>query len=120
MRHTDISGAHRLEGVVIIHGPGIRSATLTQPATIYQVAPTLLYLLGLPQDGRMMALAPARGGVLEEAITPNRLELQPIRMIPEYPGTDRTALLRSTSNRYVPDPNREREMEKLRSLGYIQ
>ena len=120
MRHTDISGAHRLEGVVIIHGPDIRSATLTQPATIYQVAPTLLYLLGLPQDGRMMALAPARGGVLEEAITPNRLELQPIRMIPEYPGTDRTALLRSTSNRYVPDPNREREMEKLRSLGYIQ
>jgi len=106
--------------VVILNGPDIRSAALAEPATLYQVAPTLLYLLGLPQDGRMMALAPARGGVLEELIAPERLERQPVRMIPEYPGTDRTALLRTVSNQYAPDPNREREMEKLRSLGYIQ
>jgi predicted AlkP superfamily phosphohydrolase/phosphomutase len=120
MRHSDISGAHRLEGVVILNGPDIRPAALDDPATIYQIAPTLLYLLGLPQDGRMVALAPLRGGVLEEAITPDRLGRQPIRMIPEYPGTDRSALLRSISNPSAPDPSREREMEKLRSLGYIQ
>ncbi len=120
MRHSDISGAHRLEGVVILHGQDIQPATLTEPATLYQVAPTLLYLLGLPQDGRMMALAPAQGGVLEEAVTPERLQRQPIRMIPEYSGTDRTTLLRTVSRQYAPDPNREREMEKLRNLGYIQ
>ncbi len=120
MRHSDISGAHRLEGVVIIHGPDIRSTALTPPATIYQVAPTLLYLLGLPQDGRMMALAPKRGGVLDEALTPERLQRQPIRMVTDYPGTDRSALLRTISREYAPDPNREREMEKLRNLGYIQ
>ena len=120
MRHSDISGAHRLDGVVILHGPDIRPAALAKPATLYQVAPTLLYLLGLPQDGRMMALAPKRGGVLEEAVTAERLERQPVRMISEYPGTDRSALLRTISRQYAPDPNREREMEKLRNLGYIQ
>ncbi len=120
MRHSDISGAHRLEGVMILHGPDIRADALAEPATIYQVAPTLLYLLGLPQDSRMMALAPDHGGVLEGAVTPQRLQRQPISMIPEYPGTDRSALLRSITNPSAPDPSREREMEKLRSLGYIQ
>lgn len=120
MRHSDISGSHRLEGVILLSGPDVRATALTEPATIYQVAPTLLYLLGLPQDGRMLALAPERGGVLEEAITADRLRRQPVRMVREYPGTDRSALLRSAANPFAPDPNRERELDQLRSLGYIQ
>jgi len=120
MRHTDISGAHRLEGVIIINGPDIRPLALAEPATIYQVAPTLLYLLGLPQDGRMLAMAPARGGVLAEAVDTDRLERQPLRMVAEYPDTDRTTLLRTPDRPHAPDPVFAREMEKLRSLGYIQ
>ena len=120
MRHTDISGSHRLDGVIIVNGPDIRPLELPQPATIYQVAPTLLYLLGLPQDARMLALAPARGGVLAEAINENRLRRQPLSMVEAYPGTDRSTLLRSPDRPHAPDPAFAREMEKLRALGYIQ
>jgi predicted AlkP superfamily phosphohydrolase/phosphomutase len=120
MRHTDISGSHRLDGVIIVNGPDIRPLELPEPATIYQVAPTLLYLLGLPQDGRMLALAPERGGVLAEGITEERLRRQPLCMVESYPGTDRSAELRTSGRPHLPDPAFAREMEKLRALGYIQ
>jgi predicted AlkP superfamily phosphohydrolase/phosphomutase len=124
LRHTDISGTHRLEGILIIHGPAIRPGPLSEPASIYNIAPTLLYLLGLPQDGRMLRLAPFRGGVLQEVLDPRTLESHPIRMMSEYPGTDRSALLRSLeAGSYEPpeqDPAAKEAVEKLRSLGYIR
>ncbi len=121
LRHTDVSGAHRLEGILILHGPAIRPGPLSEPATIYNAAPTLLYLLGLPQDRRMLSAAPAGGGVLVEAIKPEVIVSHPILMIPEYPGTDRAFLLRSAKDpSAVPDPAAEAAVEKLRSLGYIR
>ena len=78
-------------------------------------------LLGLPQDARMLSFAPADGGVVTAALEPALLERHPIRMASRYPGTDRTALLRGGPgiDPAPPDPAREREMKKLRSLGYI-
>ena len=38
---------HRAWGVLLLHGPGIRQGTLPR-ASVYDVAPTLLYLSGLP------------------------------------------------------------------------
>lgn len=119
MRHADVSGGHRLEGILMLHGPGIRRGPLPRPANLHQVAPTLLYLLGLPQDARMLRRAPADGGVLEAAITPELLARRPIRAVPEYPGTDRSALLRRRIQ-VERDPADERALERLRSLGYVQ
>jgi predicted AlkP superfamily phosphohydrolase/phosphomutase len=42
------SGSHRLEGVLIASGPGIRPGTRVSGATIYDLLPTWLSLLELP------------------------------------------------------------------------
>jgi predicted AlkP superfamily phosphohydrolase/phosphomutase len=121
LRHTDVSGAHRLEGILILHGPAVRPGPLSEAATIYNIAPTLLYLLGLPQDQRMLSLAPAGGGVLSKAMKPEIIDSHPVLMISEYPATDRALLLRSgEDSSAVPDPAAEAAVEKLRSLGYIR
>jgi predicted AlkP superfamily phosphohydrolase/phosphomutase len=118
-----ITGSHRPEGILMLQGPGIRAGRLSDEAGIYQIAPTVLYLLGLPQDGRMLSVAPAGGGVLEAALEPSLLRKHPITMIPAYPGTDRGSLLRESVAPDDPgemDPAHDREIEKLRSLGYIR
>ncbi len=115
------SGSHRPEGVMLLAGPGIRPGPLDRPASIYQVAPTVLYLLGLPQDARMLRHAPPDGGVLVEAIDPGLLERRPVRMVEAYPGTDRTHLLRAAvETDAAQDPTHDEAMEKLKSLGYIR
>jgi len=110
------SGSHRPEGILLLHGPGIRPGPLERPANLYDIAPTVLYLLGLPQDGRMVAAAPAVGGVLTDAVDPDLLKRRPIRRVAEYPGTDRRSVRRVAEPL---DPAHERAMEKLRALGYI-
>lgn len=121
-RLPGVSGSHRPDGIIILAGPSIRPGPLASEANLYQVAPTILYLLGLPQDARMLSVAPAAGGVLQEAILPGVLEDHPVRMIDHYPGVDRSGLLRDGEGgrEAPPDPAHQREMEKLRSLGYVQ
>jgi len=47
------SGCHRLEGVFIAGGPGVRQGVMRPPAHITDVAPTVMYLLGLPVASEM-------------------------------------------------------------------
>lgn len=121
IRLPDVTGSHRLEGIFLAAGPAVRPGRLDAPASIYNVAPTLLYLLGLPQDARMLRRAPEGGGVLEAAIRPDTLAAHPVAMVPEYPGTGRAGLLRAARppSPGEIDPTHEEAMEKLRSLGYI-
>jgi hypothetical protein len=118
MRHDDVSGGHRLQGVIAAIGPNILAGALTEPANQYQIAPTVLHLLGLPQDERMLAHAPSDGGVLLQLSTPAWLAANPIRGVPEYEGTDREALLDGRAA--PPHPRQEEELESLRSLGYVR
>ncbi len=110
------SGAHRPDGILLLHGPDVSPGALAEPASLYQVAPTVLYLLGLPQDARMLAHAPAGGGVLGAAIDPAMLAEREPRMVAEYPGTDRSGLTRAGEPL---DPAHDEAMDKLRGLGYI-
>jgi predicted AlkP superfamily phosphohydrolase/phosphomutase len=114
LRLPDVSGAHRPEGIAIIAGAAIDRGRLHKPMSLYHVAPTVLHLLGLPQDGRMLRFAPADGGVLA-AVAGNT----PITMVAEYPGTDRSELLRTAQAAPV-DPAHDQAIERLRSLGYIR
>lgn len=51
-------GAHHPDGTLLTSGPGFRRAGNPQPCSIYDVAPTILHLLGRPVaahfDGRVM------------------------------------------------------------------
>jgi predicted AlkP superfamily phosphohydrolase/phosphomutase len=44
----EINGTHRPEGIFILGGPGVRSGEHPEPFSILDIAPTMLYCLGLP------------------------------------------------------------------------
>jgi predicted AlkP superfamily phosphohydrolase/phosphomutase len=97
------SGCHRLEGIFIASGPGIRRGSTSGPAHITDVAPTVMYLLGLPIPAEMSG--------------------QPLQDILEEPHE---AIYASPNPRF-PDaetglmPSEENEIEeRLRSLGYLE
>jgi predicted AlkP superfamily phosphohydrolase/phosphomutase len=63
-RHLDFSdqpltGSHRLEGILIAHGPGIRQGETIEGTTLLDLAPTLLGMLGIQapkeMDGRFLS-----------------------------------------------------------------
>jgi predicted AlkP superfamily phosphohydrolase/phosphomutase len=102
------SGAHTLHGILIAAGGPIRQGVETE-AHLYDIAPTVLALLGLPVPEDMP------GRVLEDIIEPEFLERYPIRTIDSYESyleLPRVAIAEQT-----PD---EEALEMLRSLGYIQ
>ncbi len=52
------SGTHRINGVFMMRGPDIRSSTTIEDAQIFDIAPTILHLFGLPvpddMDGKVL------------------------------------------------------------------
>lgn len=100
---------HRQYGIVILSGPAIRPGRL-DTSSLLDVAPTVLYLLGLPKGEDMP------GRVLEEAIAPSFLDRFPRRSLPSYEALGRA---RQAAD-LVADSRVDQEMiEKLRSLGYV-
>lgn len=53
-----VKGSHRKEGIFLIYGPHIRQGTCHTKINIIDIAPTILYLMGLPipedMDGRVI------------------------------------------------------------------
>ncbi len=100
---------HGPPGILLMDGGPVRSGLKLTDADVYDLFPTLLYLLGLPvpEDGP--------GRVLEEALDPTFLERFPVETIPSYdfldPGLAGSGELGEERNR--------QELEKLKSLGYI-
>ena len=102
------SGRHTINGIIIAAGGPIKKGVETK-AHLYDIAPTVLALLGLPVPEDMP------GRVLEDIIEPEFFEQHPIRTIDSYENyleLPRVAVAEDT-----PD---EEALEMLRSLGYIQ
>jgi predicted AlkP superfamily phosphohydrolase/phosphomutase len=98
--------SHRPEGILILQGPGIKKGERMTGAHIMDVAPTILYLLGLPVSKGF------DGKVLTEALEPDTLKTHPIRVedIPlEVQGTDFK----------MTETEEEEIKKKLRGLGYM-
>ncbi len=103
------SGIHHPAGVFIAAGGPIVAGVATE-ATLFDLAPTLLALMGLPVPDDLP------GRVLTEIVDPAFFERYPIRTLPTYERLiDRRALLVAADGE-----NDESTMEMLRSLGYIQ
>ena len=49
----EVSGDHKLEGVFILSGPGIKKGFRMQDASIYDITPTILTIMGLPAASDM-------------------------------------------------------------------
>ena len=107
----DTQHRHGPPGVYLLHGGPIREGYRYTPraAQIYDVMPTVLYLLGLPVSRDLP------GRVLEEALDPELMTERPVRTIESYrrlmPAPATGAARDARAN--------EAELEKLRKLGYV-
>jgi len=104
---TDIQGRHHALGTFAAIGPHIRSGTVVE-ANILDVAPTLLYAMGLPicddMDGR----------VLEEIFMPEYRQAHDIRL----ESTQRVEQRESVAATYSQEEE-EAMLQRLRDLGYL-
>ncbi len=108
--HQKAGAWHRLHGVLVLEGPGIRSGRL-EPAGLYDVAPTLLYLAGLPVAADMP------GRPILDAVTPAFKAANPLRTVPTF---EKGATHPSGALGGVPSVAEvdEEILARLRSLGY--
>jgi len=100
---------HRASGIVLMAGPGIRPGAALEGATVLDVTPTVLAILGLPV-GRDMD-----GRVLTEALTEQTLAARPVSFVETYEGGGP-----SGTSEPVASPVDDEIKERLRSLGYIE
>jgi tetratricopeptide (TPR) repeat protein len=97
---------HRAWGVLLLHGPGIRQGTLPR-ASVYDVAPTLLYLSGLPLAEDM----PGRPVLAAFTRPQPAAQIRSYELVGKPLARDRAAPL---------DPEATEEMmSNLRALGYV-
>lgn len=110
-RRPTIGGTHRPEGVFIANGPVFRSGEVCDQYSILDVAPTLLYSLGLPVPKEF------EGQVTKEAIRPDHLKVQPIIM---GKGGDAGTTLAPSEHSESPYTDEEEKeiLAQLRALGY--
>lgn len=101
-----ISGCHRMEGVMIGSGAAVKPRSRLDVASIYDVTPTMLYLLdeALPED--------MDGRVLKEIISEEYLNSHPVRF------TAQSHEEQTGEVEYSAEEN-EDVIERLKSLGYI-
>jgi hypothetical protein len=105
------SGKHQIDGILIAAGGPIRhAASLT--ATQYDIAPTILALLGLPVPEDMP------GRVLREMLDPAFLSAHPVRRIASYEPLIDRQVVQAAATAEGSDDDEKKEL--LRSLGYIQ
>jgi predicted AlkP superfamily phosphohydrolase/phosphomutase len=101
------TGNHARDGILLAHGPDVRRGQVLETRAIEDVAPTVLYLLGLPVDADM------DGRVLIDAIRPERLAAQPVAV-----NAEPYALPEGVAFRYSVD-DEQRIQDMLEGLGYV-
>ncbi len=109
-RDGEVAGTHRPEGIFCARGPGIpRAASITRQ-DILDIAPTMMYSLGLavPED--------YEGSVMNAAFDPAYLDSHPASIGPStLPPARELAVAPET------DPEEEDIiLDRLRALGYVE
>ena len=105
-----ISGNHSINGVLLLRGPNVKKDSEINGASLLDVVPTTLALVGRPV-GRDMD-----GRVLTDAIEPRYLETQPVKYIDSY---DQLLGKRSSEAVEDSDVGMETVKKRLEDLGYI-
>ena len=103
-----LTGTHDVAGVLIASGPAFRAAGHFEGATIFDITPTALAVMGLPVGEDM------DGRVLSEIIRQEHMDARPLSFIPSYePAVGKE---RGEVGSTMDDAIRE----QLKSLGYIE
>jgi predicted AlkP superfamily phosphohydrolase/phosphomutase len=102
-----LSGGHRENGIAIIRGPQTKKAYDIGRASIIDVAPTVLYLLGLPIPREM------DGRILQELIDEEQWREHP----PVYQAIDTEH--QSVSEEEYSREEKKKISKKLKGMGYI-
>lgn len=100
------NGGHRLHGIFVLAGPGVRQGPTLAESMLWDLAPTILHYLGVPIPDDM------DGTVLQEAFEASWLREHPVRFA--APGEAEAA----TAD-YAGDDEAIIE-HRLRGLGYVQ
>lgn len=110
MAKMEMNGFHRMNGVFIAKGPGIAPGKKIDGASIMDVAPTILYLMGLPIPESM------DGKVLNEIFEAGVMASKPLVRQSE---TEETGVAAPVATPYSED---EEEMirQRLKALGYLE
>ncbi len=107
----ETSGTHRREGVFIARGPEIRRGASLNALSILDVAPLILYGLGLPIPAEMEGRVPEEA--LVAAVQEARDGRSPARTSPRG--------VKAQATTPMMDPEAEAEiMKRLRALGYVE
>ena len=106
---TVLSGCHRPGGIFVAKGPGIKSGIrLKKPLMDWDIAPTVLYLMGLPAARDM------DGKIAEEMFKEDYLAAHPASYMDRYPMPARDADAWQTL------PFTLQEFDRLRRSGYLE
>jgi hypothetical protein len=110
--HQDFYTQHRHgpPGILLMQGGPVKPGAVIEGAHILDLYPTMLYLLGLPVP------EDAAGKVLLDALDPEFVRRHPVRTIPSYEVLGPAEGLPGGRRESGQD---QRELEKLRALGYI-
>jgi len=103
---------HRQYGILVLSGPGIQPGKL-EPRSLYDVAPTLLYLSGLPVATDMA------GRPILDAIAPSFQSRFKLATLPTYEDPTGRGAGTETAASASPAAVDEEILARLRSLGYI-
>jgi predicted AlkP superfamily phosphohydrolase/phosphomutase len=108
---THYTGIHRPVGMMSFSGPSVPPLGRQAEVQIVDIAPTLLWMLGLPIPDDI------DGKLLREFVQPDRLESQPPVFTPTVQPEGRSEL---TTSAWA-DPAEEQEvLERLKNLGYLE
>jgi predicted AlkP superfamily phosphohydrolase/phosphomutase len=100
------SGMHRDDGMLIMSGPGIRPGGRIEGASIIDMAPTILHLMGLPVPTDM------DGRVLEGALSAEYMAAYPVQIA-------EPKLAEDVSEMGYTEEGEKEIMERLQGLGYL-
>lgn len=100
---------HKMEGIFIIKGPGIKAGQVLSGLNITDVAPTVLYLMGKPIPDSM------DGRVISEAIHNEFFRIHP----PTYYKEEEGVSFKENIQEFSEEEKKKIE-EGLRALGYIE
>jgi len=101
------SGMHRDDGMLIANGPGICQGSRIEGAIIYDIAPTVLHIMGLPVPSDM------DGRVLENMFVDGYMQAFPLKTV------ESTAAEEMADGMDYTEEGQKEIVERLRGLGYM-